>query len=139
MGCEIIKKCEELGIKLTEQRRIIARVIADSEDHPDVEKICERANKLDPNIGLATVYRAIKLFEENNIISKLEIGDGKSRYEIQGQDDHHHHLIDITSGEIIEFEDEELEELKEKIAKRLGYKLVDHKLELWGIPLGSDK
>jgi Fur family ferric uptake transcriptional regulator len=139
MGCEIIKKCEELGIKLTEQRRVIARVIVDSEDHPDVEMIYKRANKIDSNIGLATVYRAIKLFEENNIISKLEIGDGKSRYEIQGQDDHHHHLIDIRSGEIIEFEDDELEELKERIAKRLGYELVDHKLELWGVPLDDDK
>jgi Fur family ferric uptake transcriptional regulator len=138
MGCDIIKKCEEAGIKLTEQRKIIARVIANSQDHPDVEEIYNRANKIDSNIGLATVYRAIKLFEEKNVISKLEIGDGKSRYEIQGYDDHHHHLIDIISGKIIEFEDSELEQLKERIAKRLGYKLIDHKLELWGVPIDNE-
>ncbi len=122
--------CEKKGLKMTDQRRIIARVISDAEDHPDVETVYRRATEIDPRISIATVYRALKLFEDANILVRHDFGEGRARYEETGE--HHEHLIDIESGEVIEFVDTELEALKEKVAARLGYDLVDHRLELYG-------
>ncbi|MEL0089019.1 MAG: Fur family transcriptional regulator [Rhodospirillales bacterium] len=122
--------CEKKGLKMTDQRRIIARVISDAEDHPDVETVYRRATEIDPRISIATVYRALKLFEDANILVRHDFGEGRARYEETGE--HHEHLIDIESGEVIEFVDAELEALKEKVAARLGYDLVDHRLELYG-------
>lgn len=119
---------------MTDQRRTVARVVGDSEDHPDVEELYARASAIDPRISLATVYRTVKLFEESGILEKLEFGDGRARYE-DAERDHHDHLIDVNSGEVIEFIDPEIEALQEKIAARLGYKLIGHRLELLGIPL----
>ena len=136
MSETIEKKCIEKGVKLTEQRRIIARVISESKetygesDHPDVDELYSRVSKIDPKISIATVYRTVKLFEEAGILVKHDFKAGKARYEIN---DDHNHLIDIKTGEIIEFVDEEIEELQKKIADKYGYKLVDHKLELYGI------
>lgn len=129
----IEQKCIDKSVKMTEQRRIIATVISESADHPHVEEIYSRAVKVDPNISLATVYRTVSLLEGYGIIEKLDFQDGKARYEEKiNEDDHHHHLIDLDTGSIIEFQDDELEELKEKIAKRLGYNLIGHRLELYG-------
>ena len=119
---------------MTEQRRIVAQVLETSEDHPDVEELYARASKLDPKISIATVYRAVKLFEEVGILDKLEFGDGRARYE-DADRDHHDHLIDMQTGEVIEFIDTEIEALQEKIANRLGYTLKDHRLELFGVPI----
>ena len=119
---------------MTEQRRIVAQVLESSEDHPDVEELYARASKLDPKISIATVYRAVKLFEEVGILDKLEFGDGRARYE-DADRDHHDHLIDMQTGEVIEFIDTEIEALQEKIANRLGYTLKDHRLELFGVPI----
>lgn len=121
---------------MTGQRRTIAQVIEDSEDHPDVEELFKRASALDAGISIATVYRTVKLFEEAGILDKLEFGDGRARYE-DAERDHHDHLIDLNSGEVIEFVDEEIEALQEKIAKKLGYTLRGHRLELYGVPLGK--
>ena len=126
----LLEKCNKLGLKMTEQRRVITQVLSESKDHPDVELVYKRASKIDKNIGIATVYRTIKLFEEAGIIEKLDIGDGRSRYEEAGE--HHEHLIDVESGEIIEFQNEELEEMKRQVALNMGYELVDHRLELFG-------
>ena len=137
MSETIEKKCIEKGVKLTEQRKIIARVISESKetygesDHPDVDELYSRVSKIDPKISIATVYRTLKLFEESGIIERHDFKEGKSRYE-PSTDQHHDHLIDIHSGEIIEFVDKDIEELQIKIAKKLGYNLVDHKLELYG-------
>lgn len=122
--------CEEKGLKMTEQRRVIARVIADAEDHPDVETVYRRATAVDPRISIATVYRSLKLFEDANVLVRHDFGEGRARYEETG--DHHEHLIDIESGEVIEFMHQELEALKERVANELGYELVDHRLELYG-------
>ncbi len=122
--------CEEKGLKMTEQRRVIARVIADAEDHPDVETVYRRATAVDPRISIATVYRSLKLFEDANVLVRHDFGEGRARYEETG--DHHEHLIDIESGEVIEFMHQELEALKERVARELGYELVDHRLELYG-------
>ena len=132
MNKNIIKRCEQNGLRMTEQRRIVAQVLDTSHDHPDVEELYARASKLDPKISIATVYRAVKLFEESGILEKLEFGDGRARYE-DADRDHHDHLIDVKSGEIIEFVDEEIEKLQEKIADKYGYRLVDHRLELYGV------
>jgi Fur family ferric uptake transcriptional regulator len=138
----IEKLCEERNIKLTENRRIVARIISESTDHPDVEELYNRAVKMKPNIGIATVYRAVKMFEEEGVISKHDFNRDtggnkhKARYE-EISEDHHDHLIDINSGKVVEFFNEEIEKLKENIAKNLGYQLVDHKLELYAIPLKS--
>ena len=118
------------GIKLTHQRKIIAQVITDAKDHPDANEVFMRANKIDNRISLATVYRTIKLFEENNVLNRIELGGKRARYE-ELTDTHHDHLIDIETGDIIEFVDDEIEELQ-KVAKKLGYSLVDHKMELFG-------
>ena len=134
MPDRIEKLCVEKGLRMTEQRRIIARVLSIADDHPDAEELHRRASAEDSRISLATVYRTVRLFEEAGIIERHDFRDGRSRYE-EAQDDHHDHLIDMNSGEVIEFFDEEIEELQEKIAKRLGYKLVDHRLELYGVKL----
>lgn len=129
----IIARCEAKGLRMTGQRRIIATVLEDSADHPDVEELYARASALDAGISIATVYRTVKLFEEAGILERLEFGDGRARYE-DAERDHHDHLIDINSGEVIEFVDPEIEALQEKIAAKLGYELRGHKLELYGVP-----
>jgi Fur family ferric uptake transcriptional regulator len=130
----IIDRCEARGLRLTEQRRTIAGVLQASDDHPDVEELYARASAVDPRISIATVYRTVKLFEESGILEKHEFGDGRARYETADRD-HHDHLIDMHSGEVIEFVDEEIEALQERIAQKLGYKLKGHRLELYGVPL----
>ena len=129
----ITDRCEAKGLRMTDQRRTIAGVLEESDDHPDVEELYARAAARDPNISIATVYRTVKLFEEAGILDKLEFGDGRARYE-DAERDHHDHLIDMNSGEVIEFVDPEIEELQERIAERLGYRLIGHKLELYGVP-----
>jgi Fur family ferric uptake transcriptional regulator len=136
MPDRIEKLCIAKGLRMTEQRRVIARVVSTSEDHPDAEELHRRASTEDPRISLATVYRTVRLFEEAGIIERHDFRDGRSRYEEAG-DDHHDHLIDLKSGEVIEFVNEEIERLQEAIARKLGYKLVDHRLELYGVPLTS--
>ncbi len=131
---DIIARCEGKGLRMTEQRRVVARVIGAAEDHPDVEELYARAAQVDPRISIATVYRTVKLFEEAGILDRLEFGDGRARYE-DAERDHHDHLIDVNSGEVIEFVDPEIEELQERIAARLGYRLVGHRLELLGVPV----
>ena len=127
-------RCVAKGLRMTEQRRVIARVLERSDDHPDVEELYARAVAVDPKISIATVYRTVKLFEEAGILDKLEFGDGRARYE-DAERDHHDHLIDMNSGEVIEFVDPEIEALQEKIAEKLGYRLKGHRLELYGVPL----
>jgi Fur family ferric uptake transcriptional regulator len=138
MAKNIIYRCEKNGLRMTEQRRVVAQVLETSDDHPDVEELYFRASKLDPRISIATVYRAVKLFEESGILEKLEFGDGRARYE-DADRDHHDHLIDMQTGEVIEFIDPDIEALQEKIAVRLGYKLKDHRLELYGVPIKRTK
>ncbi len=136
MTSSIEKLCEEKNIKLTENRRIVARVISDSTDHPDVEEVYSRSAKINPKIGIATVYRAVKMFEEYGVIAKHDFGGGKARYEkIDSEDDHHDHLVDIINDEVHEFFNDELEKMKDKIARDMGFELVGHKLELYGRPL----
>lgn len=134
----IIERCEEKGLRLTDQRRIIAAVLEQSTDHPDVEELYLRASKRDSNISLATLYRTVKLFEDWGMLDKLEFGDGRARYETADRD-HHDHLIDVNTGQVIEFVDKEIELLQEKIAAKLGYRLVDHRMELFGTPLKKDR
>ncbi|MEM6941055.1 MAG: Fur family transcriptional regulator [Pseudomonadota bacterium] len=134
MSKTIIQRCEDMGLRLTGQRRIIAQVIEESDDHPDVEELFKRGVARDAGISIATVYRTVKLFEEAGILDKLEFGDGRARYE-DAERDHHDHLIDLNSGEVIEFVDEEIEALQERIAQKLGYQLRGHRLELYGVPL----
>ena len=134
MPSSLEDKCVEKGLKMTEQRRVIARALSDSSDHPDVEMLYGRANKIDNKISIATVYRTVRLFEEYGIIERHDFGDGRARYEEAGAE-HHDHLIDVKSGKVIEFSNEEIERLQEIVAKELGYKLVDHRLELYGVPL----
>jgi Fur family ferric uptake transcriptional regulator len=129
--------CVEKGLRMTEQRRTVARVLAEATDHPDVEELHRRAAAVDERISLATVYRTVKLFEDEGILERHDFRDGRARYE-QVSETHHDHLIDIESGEIIEFQDEEIERLQEAIARRLGYRLVDHRLELFAVPLKPD-
>jgi Fur family transcriptional regulator, ferric uptake regulator len=128
------KLCIDKGMRMTEQRRVIARVLSMAHDHPDVEELYRRAHAVDPHISIATVYRTVRLFEESGIIERHDFRDGRSRYE-EAPDTHHDHLIDMKSGKVVEFVDEEIERLQQAIAKRLGYKLVDHRLELYGVPL----
>jgi len=132
MKDSIEQKCINKGVKLTDQRKIVAKVMSESEDHPDVDELYKRVSKIDSKISIATVYRTVKLFEESGILTKHEFKGGKARYETLNES-HHDHLIDIKTGEIIEFVDDEIEKLQEKVAKKYGYKLVDHKLELYGI------
>ncbi len=132
MKDSIEQKCISKGVKLTDQRKIIARGMSDSDDHPDVDELYKRVSKIDSKISIATVYRTVKLFEESGILTKHEFKGGKARYETLNES-HHDHLIDIKTGEIIEFVDDEIEKLQEKVAEKYGYKLVDHKLELYGL------
>ena len=138
MTRNIIQRCSQSGLRMTEQRRVVAQVLETSHDHPDVEELYARALELDPRISIATVYRTVKLFEEAGILDKLEFGDGRARYE-DAERDHHDHLIDMQTGQVIEFVDPEIELLQEKIAQRLGYQLKDHRLELYGVPIQRQK
>ena len=128
---KIEDKCKQRGVRLTDQRRLIAKVMNQSSDHPDVDELHKRVSKIDEKVSIATVYRTVKLFEESGIIEKHDFKGGKARYE-QSPDIHHDHLIDVNTGEIVEFVDEEIEKLQNKVAEKLGYKLVDHRLELYG-------
>ena len=125
--------CAEKGLRITDQRRVIARVISQAEDHPDVEGLHERAAAIDPRISIATVYRTVRLFEEAGILERHDFGNGRSRYEA-ATETHHDHLIDVESGKVIEFADDEMEALQRKIADRLGFRLVDHRMELYAVP-----
>jgi Fur family ferric uptake transcriptional regulator len=133
---QIEKLCIERGMKMTGQRRIIAEVLSDADDHPDVEELYRRSVKIDPKISIATVYRTVRLFEEAKLLDRLDFGDGRARYE-QTSDDHHDHLIDVQSGKITEFHDEEVEELQRQIARKLGYKLIGHRMELFAVKLSK--
>ncbi|MCK0119775.1 transcriptional repressor [Loktanella sp. F6476L] len=134
MSSGILQKCEAKGLRMTEQRRTIATVLEAADDHPDVEELYNRAVLADPNISLATVYRTVKLLEESGILEKHEFGDGRARYETADRE-HHDHLIDMHSGEVFEFVDPDIEALQEKIAAKLGYRLMGHRLELYGVPV----
>jgi Fur family ferric uptake transcriptional regulator len=138
MPSRLEKKCSESNLKMTGQRKIIARVLSESDDHPDVEMLHQRAHKLDPKISIATVYRTVRLFEESGIIEKHDFGDGRARYEELGEE-HHDHLIDLKSGKVIEFSNLQIEQLQREISEKLGYKLVDHRLELYCVPLKNSK
>ena len=129
---KIEDRCKQRGVRLTDQRKLIAKVMSQSSDHPDVDELHKRISKIDEKVSIATVYRTVKLFEESGIIEKHDFKGGKARYE-QSPDIHHDHLIDVNTGEIVEFVDEEIEKLQNKVAEKLGYKLVDHRLELYGI------
>jgi len=131
MKDSIEKKCIDKDVKLTDQRKIIAKVMSESDDHPDVDELYKRESKIDSKISIATVYRTVKLFEESGIVAKHDFKGNKARYE-QAPEEHHDHLIDINSGEITEFVNEEIEKLQKQVAEKLGYKLVDHRLELYG-------
>ena len=137
MSDTIEQKCISKGVKLTEQRKIIAKIMSESDDHPDVDELYNRVSKIDSKISIATVYRTVKVFEEAGILAKHEFKGGKARYE-EMRESHHDHLIDIKTGEIIEFVDNEIEKLQEKVADKYGYKLVDHKLELYGVKKKSE-
>ena len=130
----IIERCEAQGLRLTEQRRIIARVLSEAEDHPDVEALHVRAAAIDPGISIATVYRTVRLFEDAGILERHDFGDGRARYEAAAET-HHDHLIDVETGKVIEFVDAELEALQKRIAEKLGFRLVDHRMELYGVSL----
>jgi Fur family ferric uptake transcriptional regulator len=137
MPDRIEKLCVEKGLRMTDQRRVIARVLSTADDHPDAEELHRRAAEIDNRISLATVYRTVRLFEEAGIIERHDFRDGRARYE-EASDDHHDHLIDLKSGEVIEFVNEEIEKLQEAVARKLGYRLVDHRLELYAVPLTKD-
>jgi Fur family ferric uptake transcriptional regulator len=138
MTSRIEQLCVEKGLKMTDQRRVIAKVLSESADHPDVEELYQRASAVDPRISIATVYRTVKLWEEANILERHDFGDGRARYE-EVPEVHHDHLIDIKSGDVIEFRNEEIERLQQEVAERLGYRLVGHRLELFGVPLQRAK
>ncbi|HUC62095.1 MAG TPA: Fur family transcriptional regulator [Alphaproteobacteria bacterium] len=138
MPSRLERLCIDKGLKMTDQRRVIARVLSDSADHPDVEQVYRRATEIDPRISISTVYRTVRLFEEANILERHDFGDGRARYE-EIPEAHHDHLIDIQSGKVIEFRNERIEQLQREIAKELGYELADHRLELFGVPLGGAK
>jgi Fur family transcriptional regulator, ferric uptake regulator len=129
--------CAERGLRITEQRRVIAQVLSNSEDHPDVEQVHKRAAEIDPGISIATVYRTVRLFEEAGILDRHDFGDGRARYEA-APEAHHDHLIDVETGKVVEFVDPELEALQRQIAEKLGYRLVDHRMELYGVRIDRD-
>jgi Fur family transcriptional regulator, ferric uptake regulator len=133
MPSRLEQLCIEKGLRMTEQRRVIARVLSDAADHPDVEAVHRRATEIDPKISIATVYRTLRLFEEANILARHDFGDGRARYE-EATSDHHDHLIDVQSGRVIEFRSDKIEQLQREIAEHLGYKLVGHRLELFAVP-----
>jgi Fur family ferric uptake transcriptional regulator len=130
--------CVAKGMRMTEQRRVVARVLEGATDHPDVEELYRRAAAVDPRISIATVYRTVKLFEDSGVIARHDFGAGRARYELI-PDEHHDHLIDLRTGNVIEFRDEEIERLQQAMAERLGFRLVDHRLELYGVPLNAPK
>lgn len=132
------KLCIEKGMRMTEQRRVIARVLSAADDHPDVEELYRRASQADPNISIATVYRTVRLFEEAGILERHDFRDGRARYE-PAPDEHHDHLINVQTGEVIEFRNEDIERLQEIVARELGFRLVDHRLELYGVPIADKK
>ena len=134
MNSRVEQLCIEKGLKMTEQRRVIAKVLSESDDHPDVEQLYQRASKIDSRISIATVYRTVKLFEEANILDRHDFGDGRARYE-ERPEEHHDHLINLETGEVLEFHDDEIERLQAYVAETLGYKLVGHRLELYGVRL----
>ena len=131
---DVEQLCAERGLRITEQRRVIARVLSEAEDHPDVEALHRRASRIDPKISIATVYRTVRLFEEAGILDRHDFGDGRARYEA-APEAHHDHLIDVETGNVVEFVDPELEALQKQIAEKLGYRLVDHRMELYGVKL----
>ena len=131
MSSDIENKCIQRGVRLTDQRKLVAKIMSESEDHPNVDELHKRVHKIDSKISIATVYRTVKLFEESGIIAKHDFKGNKARYE-QTAKEHHDHLIDVNTGEITEFVNKDIEELQEQVAKKLGYKLVDHRLELYG-------
>ncbi len=132
MPSRLEQLCQDKGLRMTEQRRIIARVLSDSDDHPDVELVHRRATAIDPRISIATVYRTVRLFEEASILKRHDFGEGRARYE-ETSETHHDHLIDVQTGRVIEFQNEEIEALQRKVAEKLGYKLVGHRLELYAV------
>jgi Fur family transcriptional regulator, ferric uptake regulator len=139
MAAKLLEQlCEEKGLRMTDQRRVVAQVLSDADDHPDVEELHRRAHAVDSRISIATVYRTVRLFEEAGILKRHDFGDGRARYE-QASDEHHDHLIDARSGKVIEFQSEEIERLQEQVARKLGYRLVGHRLELYGVPLEPGK
>jgi Fur family transcriptional regulator, ferric uptake regulator len=138
MTITLEEQCAQKGMRMTEQRRVIAQVLEQAPDHPDVEELYRRASTVDPRISLSTVYRTVNLFEEAGLVTKHDFKDGRARFELI-PDEHHDHLIDIRSGKVIEFRNEEIEAIQEVIAKRLGYRLVDHRLELYAVPLKPDE
>ena len=137
MTSRLEQLCVDKGMKMTEQRRLIARVLSDSLDHPDVEEVYRRAAELDQNVSIATVYRTVRLFEEAGILERHDFGDGRARYE-ETRDDHHDHLIDVRNGQVIEFSNEEIEQMQREVARQLGFQLVGHRLELYGVPLDGE-
>jgi Fur family ferric uptake transcriptional regulator len=137
MTSRLEQQCIDKGLRMTEQRRVIARVLSESIDHPDVETVYQRASKIDPGIGLATVYRTLRLFEEANILERHDFGDGRARYE-EVPTEHHDHLIDVQTGEVIEFQNEAIEALQRRVAEELGFRLVDHRLELFGVRIKKE-
>ena len=136
MISRIEQQCIDRGMKMTDQRRVIARVLSEADDHPDVEEVYRRSVKIDPHISIATVYRTVRLFEEADILERHDFGDGRARYE-ELPTEHHDHLIDVQTGRVIEFSSADIEVLQREIARRFGYRLVDHRLELYGVPLTS--
>ncbi|MBF0373918.1 MAG: transcriptional repressor [Alphaproteobacteria bacterium] len=138
MTSRIEQRCIDKSMKMTEQRRVIARVLSEAADHPDVEEVYRRATGIDPKISIATVYRTVRLFEEANILERHDFGDGRARYE-ESPDEHHDHLIDMQSGKVIEFHSDEIEAMQREIARRHGFRLIGHRLELYGVPLGADE
>lgn len=136
MPSRLEKLCLDKGLRMTDQRRVIARVLSDSMDHPDVETVYQRASEIDPRIGLATVYRTLRLFEEASILERHDFGDGRARYE-EVPEQHHDHLIDVNTGQVIEFQNAAIEAIQKKVAEELGYRLVDHRLELYAVKLGG--
>ena len=136
MLSRIEQQCVDIGMKMTEQRRVIARVLSQSDDHPDVEQVYRQAVEIDPKISITTVYRTVRLFEEANILDRHDFGDGRGRFE-EAEKKHHHHLINLRTGEVIEFENVTLEEIKRQIAKDLGFEIVGDRLELYGLPLSD--
>ncbi len=134
MSSRLEQRCQEQGMRMTGQRRVIAQVLSEADDHPDVEELYRRASAIDPKISIATVYRTVRLFEESGILERHDFRDGRARYE-EVPDEHHDHLIDMKTGKVVEFRNDAIEKLQAEIAKELGYELVDHRLELYGIPL----
>jgi Fur family ferric uptake transcriptional regulator len=138
MPSRLERLCSDKGLKMTDQRRVIARVLSEAQDHPDVEQVHKRAVVLDPHISISTVYRTVRLFEEANILERHDFGDGRARYE-EIPESHHDHLIDVQSGRVIEFTNEKIEQLQRQVAAELGFEIVDHRLELYGVPLEARK